>query len=152
MAGSEITPKHDSTLGLIFRLNALWAEVDTPAKTGDYDGWNNTLDRIYCNLLYRNKLEVVKDKNDVIISMKLSDDDEKEYSFLSKKIVKYKNLSKRITGKTKKGVPKRKIAKSLWYKSVMLKDIWLRKYMNGLKLYIKETKSTPGTAMWGGSK
>ena len=150
MAGSEIIPKHDSTLGLIFRLNALWAEVDIPAKAGQYNAWNNVLDRIYCNLLYRNKLEIQKDGDGRIISIELSDKDEKEYKFLNLQISKYKNLCMKVKGMNNKGVLKKQIAKSLWYKALMLKDIWLRKFMNELKLYIKETKQTPGSVMFGG--
>lgn len=150
MAFNEITPKHDSTLGLIFRLNALWAEVDIPAKTGKYDSWNSVLDRIYCNLLYRNDLEIKKDEEGNIIEVKLSEDDEKVYKYLSSKISYYKRLYPRVSGKTKKGFSRRKIVRSKWYNAVLLKDIWLRKYMNTLNLYIKESKSTPGSVMFGG--
>ncbi len=149
MRNSEITPKYDSTLGLIFRLNALWAEVDIPAKSGEYDAWNNVLDRIYCNLLYRDDLKIKEDDEGNIIEVKLSDKDEKIYKYLSANIAKWKRLHLKVRGKTKKGLDKRKIMKNLWYKAVMLKDIWLRKYMNELKLYIKETKKTPGSVMFG---
>lgn len=149
MSGSEITPKHDSTLGLIFRLNALWAEVDIPAKNGEYDAWNNVLDRIYCNLLYRNPLDIKEDGDGKITDVKLNTKDEKVYKYLSEKIAIYKKLHPKVKGKTKNGLDKKRVVRSRWYKAVMLKDIWLRKYMNELKLYIKETKQTPGTAMWG---
>ena len=150
MASSEITPKHDSTLGLIFRLNALWAEVDIPAKNGEYDPWNNVLDRIYVNLLYRNDLEVEENDKGEIISVKLSEKDEKIYEYLSLNINKWKRLHRTVRGKTKNGLDRRKIVRGKWYKAVMLKDIWLRKYMNELRLYIKETKKTPGSVMFGG--
>lgn len=152
MAVNEITPKHDSTLGLIFRLNALWADVDVPAKKGEYLAWNNILDRIYCNLLYRNDLEIEKDEGGKILSIKLSENDAKEYRFLSSEIAKCQKLHLIVKGKTSNGFDKKKIVRSRWYKSLMLKDIWLRKYMNSLNLYIKETKSTPGSAMFGGGK
>ena len=145
----EITPKYDSTLGLIFRLNALWAEADMHAKNGDYDQWNNILDRLYCNLSYREEITIEKDGGGNIINIKLLEKDKKVYNYLSLKISKFKSISKRIKGVTKKGTPKRKIAKSLWFKSLMLKDIWLRKYMNTLNLYIKETTRTPGSVMFG---
>ena len=152
MAASEITPKYDSTLGLIFRLNGLWAEVDIPAKTGDYNAWNNVLDRIYVNLLYRNDLKIKKDEHGVIINIELIEDDAKIYNFLNTQISKYKTLHQKVKGLTKKGTPKQQIARSFWYKSLMLKDIWLRKFMNELKLYIKESVKTPGSVMWGGKK
>jgi len=150
MSNKDIVQKHDATLGLIFRLNGLWAEVDIPAKTGDYDQWNNVLDRIYVNLLYRDDLVVVKDKDGNITEIKLSDDDEKQYKFLSAQVNKYKKLYWLVQGRTKKGTPKKKIIRSKWYQAVLLKDIWLRKFMNSLNLYIKETKRRPGDSMFGG--
>lgn len=150
MNKQEVTQKHDATLGLIFRLNGLWAEVDIPAKTGEYDQWNNILDRIYCNLLYREKLVVLKDDNGKIIEIKLSEDDEKEYKFLSAQVNKYRMLSKTAIGRTSSGTPKKKLARSKWYRAVLLKDIWLRKFMNDLRLYIKETTKRPGDSMFGG--
>lgn len=145
MAGTEITPKYDSTLGLIFRLNNLWAKVDIPAEDGEYDAWNNVLDRIYNNLAYRGATKVEKDEDGEIISMKVEDNDHKEYLFLSKQV----NLCKQrfLKAKIRKD---RKIVRSVWYKSLNTKDIWLRRFMQKLNLYIKETTKTPGSAMWGG--
>ena len=149
MRDQEITPKNDATLGLIFRLNALWAENDTHAKSGDYDSWNNTLGAIYRNLLYREKVVVTKDKDENIIKIGLSSEDEEEFKFLCKRISKFKLLTLRVKGVNENGISKQKIARSLWYKAVGLKDIWLRKLMNDLNLYIKETTKTPGSAMFG---
>lgn len=145
-SGQEITPKNDATLGLIFRLNALWAEADIHAKNGNYDAWNNILDRIYCNLRYRGEMVIKKDNNGNIISMKLSEDDEQEYNFLTLQISKYKIKHLTATG-TYKGVSRKKIAWTLLFKKLRLKDIWLRKLMNKLNLYIKETVSDPGGVM-----
>ncbi len=148
MKGPEITPKNDATLGLIFRLNALWAEADIHAKNGDYDSWNNILDRIYCNLLYREDLVVVKDeKTGKIISIDLSDKDKQEYNFLTSQISKYKRLCLRATGTYKPGISNRRLMKSNWFKKLKLKDIWVRKLMSELGLYIKETISDPGGVM-----
>ncbi len=149
MKGQEITPKNDATLGLIYRLNALWAENDSHAKNGDYDSWNNILDRIYCNLLYREDLVVVKDEaTEKIISMDLSVNDKQEYNFLTSQISKYKMLYLRVTGIYKKGILNKRVVKSKWFKALRLKDIWVRKLMNSLNLYIKETTRTPGEAVF----
>lgn len=147
--GQEITPKNDATLGLIFRLNALWAEVDVHAKSGDYDSWNNTLDAIYRNLLYRENVIVTRDTSGKIVAIGLKKEDEEEYKFLCRNISKFKLLFSRVRGVNDKRISKKKIVRSLWYKSVGLKDIWVRKLMNHLNLYIKETIKRPGSAMWG---
>ena len=151
MAGSEITPKYDSTLGLIFRLNNLWAKVDIPAEEGKYDEWNNVLDRIYNNLAYRSKTKVEKDDNGKIVNIYIDDNDNNEYKFLSMQINKCKQNFLRAKGTTK-GVSNKKIARSRHYKALNTKDIWLRRFMQKLNLYIKETTKTPGSAMWGGKR
>ena len=148
MGFTEITPKYDSTLGLIFRLNNLWAKVDIPAENGEYPEWNNVLDRIYNNLAYRQKTKVIKDDNGNIISMKIDDEDHKEYLFLSKQVNLYKQLTARARGAVNR-VPKKKIYRTKWYNSLNTKDIWLRRFMQKLNLYIKETIKTPGSSLFG---
>jgi len=156
MVGSEITPKYDSTLGLIFRLNNLWAKVDIPAESGDYEAWNNVLDRLYNNLAYRGKTKVEKDSNGNILSMIIDDEDDKEYKFLSKKINSCRqvwikasgNIKINVKGQTKM-ISNKALARSRWYKALNTKDVWLRRFMHKLNLYIKETTKTPGSAMWG---
>lgn len=151
MAGSEITPKYDSTLGLIFRLNNLWAKVDIPAEEGNYPEWNNVLDRIYNNLAYRSKTEVVKDEDGEIIRMEIKDNDNDEFNFLSKQVNLCRQRYLKAKGSTQ-GILNKSIARSRWYKALNTKDIWLRRFMQKLNLYIKETTKTPGSAMWGGRK
>jgi len=142
------TPNLDASLGLIFRLNILWAKVDNHAEAGDYDGWNILLDRIYCNLLYRDDLTINEDpETKKITSVTLSEDDEKVYRYLTTNIFKtkaayYKTLTAKPREKT--------IMKSRWYRAVMLKDIWARKHMQKLKLYLKEVEHSPGSSLFGG--
>jgi len=147
----DITPKNDATLGLIFRLNALWAEADTHAKSGSYDAWNNTLDTIYRNLSYREDFLIEKDGNGKIISMNLSKDDKQEYDFLTSQISKYKMRCVMAQGFYKKGISNKMFMKSKWFQAIKLKDMWVKKLMNKLNLYIKETVKTPGSAMFGQS-
>ena len=67
MAGKKnqsYQPNIDAGIGLIYRLNALWNQVDYAALNGDFERWNFVLDRIYCNLLYRNNLEIVYTTDD----------------------------------------------------------------------------------------
>ena len=141
------TPNLDASLGLIFRLNILWAKVDNHSEAGDYDGWNVLLDRIYCNLLYREEIEVKEDEDKNIIDVSLCEDDEKVYKFLTTNIFK----AKATYFKTPfTNIQKKTIMKSRWYRAVMLKDIWMRKYMQKLKLYLKEVEHTPGSSLFGG--
>jgi len=147
----QSTPERDASLGLIFRLNNLWAQVDVPASNGDYIKWNSILDRIYCNLLYREDMDVVRNAEGVITEIKLNDEDEKEYKFLSKKIFNWRSKYKTAGGKINRNkVPLKMIALNNWYHAVQLKDIWLRKLMMNLGLYLKEIEHDPGSSLFGG--
>lgn len=136
----------DAGLGLIYRLNRLWGDVDIYAARGDFEGWNARLDRVFCNLLYREDLVIEKsDDNGEIVSVELSDEDEEIYNYLNKK---YKAALKEYrAAKTKEGIRK---AKEKIFEALFLKDIGLRKFMRELKLYLKETTGNPSKAMWGG--
>ena len=147
------TPQQNAGWGLIFRLNDLWKEVEGHAPKGEYDFWNFKLDRIWCNLLYRGEVEVERDKKTkVITSMKLSADDLEEKEFLDQQISKWKNEAKRlIDGEGK--VTNKKIynqANRKQYNALMVKDIWLRKFMNKLDLYLQEIEFDPSKAIYGG--
>ena len=138
----DFTPERDASLGLVFRLNFLWAQTDYASLEGNYDKWNNILDRIYCNLLYKEEIEV-EEEGGKIIKVKLSTKDVRVYAFLSKNIhIAKRNFMK--ANKKNKG-----ITRSRWYHSIQKKDIWLRKLMQTLKLYLKENIRTPGSAMFG---
>lgn len=151
----SMSPDKDAGWGLIFRLNSLWAKVDIPAEAGDYDTWNTLLDRVFCNLLYRNPLEIQRDPLDPagkrIVDIKLKEDAYEIYVFISKKIFKAKIDYNKAIKDIHTSQTQRIILKSRWYQSVILKDIWLRKYMQELGLYLKEVERSPGTALFGGA-
>ena len=56
-------PSIDTSLGLIFRLNDLWAKADRRALSGDLDAWELVLDRIFSNLLYSEEMEIKQNGN-----------------------------------------------------------------------------------------
>jgi len=146
MVSKGLSPTLDTSLGLIYRLNILWTRVDTPAASGNFDRWNFLLDRIFCNLMYRNDFEIIKDDEGKITNVNLNEEDQELYDHLNKKVWESnEKLSKAKTPKEKH------LAKLDIYNSLMMKDMGLRKFMhNTLKLYLKEVDSNPSKAMWGG--
>ena len=154
MAKKGITksPQQDTGWGLIFRLNDLWKEVEKLAVAGKYEEWSFRLDRIWCNLVYRDDL-VIKYAKDgrTIISIGLSGADTKEKDFLDDKIQAAKSeLGSTLKSQEKNGNVNR--AKRKLYESLMLKDVWLRKFMMVLGLYLKEIEHDPSQAIYGGGK
>ena len=83
----------------------------------------------------------------VVTNVQLSTKDTKIYKSLSLKIAKTKNNYRLARSKRDKV-----ITRSIWYHKLQMKDIWLRKFMMKLKLYLKETEKTPGGALFGGFK
>ena len=72
---TKISPQQDAGWGLIYRLNDLWAKVDRFSVQGKYKEWNFLLDKIYCNLLYRNPIDVIEDSKGKVTGIKLIEDD-----------------------------------------------------------------------------
>ena len=136
------SPSHDSSLGLIYRLNNHWQEVDIAAIDGDYDRWNNILEVIHRNLIYRNPMEISEDGK----TIKLSANDKQGWKILCKNVL----ISKRNQLNNKKIKPQagRKCQDRRYY-WLDLKDVFMRKLMFSQKLYLKETARTPGQSTFG---
>ena len=146
----------DAGLGLIFRLNKLWPVADINAQAGEYEKWDHALDCIYRNLLYRNSTEVIRDEvTNEIKDIKLKPEDREEYEFLSKIIFKWRRLYQLKVGLNISEETKKKLHhsaayyRSKWYQALQMKDIWIRKFMKELNLYLKESIKSPGTALFG---
>lgn len=147
---SNFTPGIDASLGLIFRLNILWQTADRKALAGDMEGWNFTLDRIYCNLSYRGEMDIeYKDKERTIIKdIKM---DQSEIQILDKfkdKIRKVKH--KKIYALKRKKRTEYNMANQKYYEVLTMKDIWLRKLMQSKNLYLKEVEFNVSRAILGG--
>lgn len=142
-------PDKDAGWGLIFRLNDLWRDVDVLAKRGDYDGWEIVLDRIYANLLYRNEMVIIEDDDGNIVDLELDEKDIQQYNIVKNKIA----FAKRnvILSYQSKSIVEVRKAKLNHYRSLMLYDVWLRKFMQAHQLYLKEFESNPGNALFGGA-
>jgi len=150
----SVSPKQDTGWGVIYRLNDLFKEIEVLAPAGKYDEWNFKLDRIFSNLCYRNKLKVIKDKEKKIIDIKFDEEPYNIKEFLDKKILQAKAKLSQAKRNTPIEVEPTKnkdyvIAKKELYKAIFLKEIWLRKYMYDLDLYLKEVEYNPATAMFG---
>ena len=136
----------DASQGLIFRLNMLWQRSDFPASEGNFEKWNFILDRIFCNLMYKNNLDILKDNEGRIIDVKFSDEDQQTFQHLNSKVWEAQEEMRNV--KTKKELHK---ANAKLYQALMMKDIGLRKFMhNTLKLYLRESSNNPSKSLFGG--
>jgi len=141
----ELTPDRDASLGLVFRLNKLWSRVDDVSINGNYLKWNDILDAIYRSLLYREDIITnVDEKTGIVTNVIFSNKDVKVYRYLSLQIAKA-----RKNHKTNRNLRTRNKTQSIWYHTIQKKDIWLRKFMQKLRLYMKETEKRPGSTMYG---
>jgi intergrase/recombinase len=139
----------DTTLGLIMRLNYLWTEADNFAKTGKYSSWNFTLDAIWRNLSFSEKLEVEDEENEQtgekkIITVRLNDDDKRLWIKLNKNVIE--SLNRINNSKSKSELSS---ARRSYYSALQMKDIGLRKFQHGLKLYVKTKNKNTSNSMWG---
>jgi hypothetical protein len=149
MASQFYQPDKDAGWGLIFRLNDLWVRADRKALAGDYDGWELTLDRIFTNLSYRNDMEVETNGDEEVVDVVISESEFKEWKIAKGKI---SNSKRNIKLALLKKNPKDYLSsKEEHYNALIFYDIWLRKLMRGLGLYLKEFESNPSKALFGGA-
>lgn len=146
--GKNFSGSLDAGMGLIYRLNELWQTADKSSLEGDIDKWNFILDRIFSNLCYRNQVDVIINEKEEIVGVSLTSKDESIYNYFTNEIKRLK-LAKMEAARTKKRRAYMEAKENL-YKTVMLKDIWLKKFMHELGLYLKEVEKNPSTAMFGG--
>lgn len=149
------TTQQDTGWGVIYRLNDLYREVENFAVSGKYDEWNFRLDRVFSNLCYKNPLKIIKDeKTQEIISIEFDEEPYRIKEFFDKQILKIKaKQSRAIKGSNEKGFDYLKNkdwrdAKKELYRAMFIKEIWLRKYMQELGLYLKEIEYNPAGAMF----
>jgi len=151
---SNVTPQQDTGWGVIYRLNDLFREVEVLSPSGKYDEWNFKLDRIWSNLMYRNPLDIKFDDKKNVISVKFDEDAYTVKLYFDNEILKSKKEMNDARRKIPEGKDSLKcknyvIGKRKLYKTILLKEIWLRKYMQELGLYLKEVEHNPAGAMWG---
>jgi len=139
----------DAGLGLIFRLNTLWRSADLAALRGELEEYNDILNRIFVNLLYKSPMDVEynEDRTD-IKSVDWSEEDSKVYN-------KFKDMVREVKKKESEAIKKKdrndyNSAKEDHYEVLLKKDTWLRKLMMEKGLYLKEIEFDPEKAMWGG--
>lgn len=153
--GKAYSPSVDAGLGLIFRLNNLWNRADNAALKGDMDYWNFVLDTIFRNLSYRGEMAIEKDNPREkdwdkvnVLSVDLAKKEKSVFEKFREMLAEVKgNKIKAIKTKDRALFEKSKVDE---YNILMKKDIWLRKYMQQLKLYMKESEFDASRAMWGG--
>jgi hypothetical protein len=144
----------DTGWGLIYRLNFLLTKAEDASLAGNFEKWNFVLDRVFVNLCYKGGMEIVFDECELgespskIVSIKLPDEEEMVF-------LKFKDMIREIKLKSRKAILKKnkreyEEAKELHYKTLLTKDIWLRKVMMDRGLYLKEFDFDPTKAMWGG--
>lgn len=154
MPFNKVTTQQDTGWGVIFRLNTLFAEVEDLCFQGKYDDWNIKLDRIWSNLLYRNPLEWVQNKRGDYIDVKFSEEDINKKNFLDGRILEAKREMSEARKKCTPDVEVERtrgwiVGKRKLYKALLIKEIWIRKLMHQLGLYLKEIEYNPAGAMWG---
>jgi len=139
----------DAGLGLIFRLNTLWRSADLAALRGELEEYNDILNRIFVNLLYKSPMEVEYDSNRTDIKkVDWSEEDSKVFE-------KFKEMVRAVRAKEADAIRRKdriayNIIKEEHYEILLKKDTWLRKFMMEKGLYLREIEFDPEKAMWGG--
>lgn len=147
-------PKQDTGWGLIFRLNGLFDAIERDVENGNMDRWNLHLDRIFINILYKNPEETIKDEKGKVTDIKFSALDIEIFTKINRMIDDVKtamyNPKTFLKMKSQERIAKVNELRREYYKLLFKKDVWLRKKMFKLDLYLKQVEHDPRKAIYGG--
>jgi hypothetical protein len=144
----------DTGWGLIYRLNTLFNKAEDAALMGEMDKWNFVLDRIFVNLCYKGVMDIKFDSNEPntmptkVLAINLPKEETMVFN-------KFREIIRTIKYNTMLAIRRRNRVqyenyREEQYRTLMMKDIWLRKIMMERGLYLKEFDFDPSRAMWGG--
>jgi len=147
-------PKQDTGWGLIFRLNKLMEKIENDIENGNLEKWSFHIDRIFVNIIYKIDAEIIYEDEEQkkIADIKLAPEDIEVFSKLNQKIANIKNkISLNLMGSRElEDKLELKRLKEELYGMIFKKDIWIRKKMFKLNLYLKQLESDPRRAIYGG--
>ena len=146
---NQSSPK-DTGWGLVFRLNLIMGKIENDLEAGNLEKWNLHIDRIYANIMFKDQGEYVKDAKGNIIDITFSKEDVEMFQRFAEKI---KIIKSKIRIELSQEIPNANLVhkfKDEWYSLLFKKDMWIRKRMFALKLYLRETESDPRKAIYGG--
>jgi len=143
------SPK-DTGWGLIFRLNLIMGKIENDLETGNLDKWNLHIDRIYANIMFKDQGEYIKDKKGNIIDIKFSREDVEMFQRFATNINVLKEKIRNAMSEEERDMRLVNKYKNELYSLLFKKDMWIRKRMFILKLYLRETESDPRKAIYGG--
>ena len=147
-------PDKDTGWGLINRLNNILYKIEYAVDSGDYEKWNRLLDRVFINITYKNSAEIVYDGDGKMIDIQLPKADIEVFSKINERVKIIKNEIQRLMDEERKS--KGKIhhdirvshLKTKLYNIYVKKDIWVRKKMFQVGLYLKASDSDPSKAIY----
>ena len=145
---NQSSPK-DTGWGLIFRLNMIMGKIENDLETGNLEKWNLHIDRIYANIMFKDQGECITDSKGNILDINFSKEDVEIFQRFAEKISRIKTQIRNANIEKPDQNLQRKLKNDL-YNIIFKKDIWIRKKMFILKLYLRETESDPRKAIYGG--
>ena len=145
-------PRQDTGWGLIFRLNGLLNRIERDVDEGDLDNWNKHIDAIFRNILYKNDAEIVYDEKGKIVDIQLTKEDIQIFSRFANNIKVVKDKIRIVSAYEDEDERKKQLhdLKEKLYNILFKKDIWIRKKMFELELYLKQVEHDPRRAIYGG--
>jgi len=145
-------PRQDTGWGLIFRLNGILNKIEHDVDEGDLDNWNKHIDSIFRNILYKNDAESIRDDKGRIIDIRLTKEDIQIFSMFARNIKSIKDKMRVATSYEDEDEMKRQlhVLREEYYNLLFKKDIWIRKLMFTLELYLRQVEHDPRRAIYGG--
>lgn len=143
--------KLDTGMGLVYRLNQLMRDIENYVIRGDSLKWSFCIDRIFVNICYKDPLDILKDDKGNVINFKVKKTDIQIFTIFQNKVEAVKREMTEINSSNLDDEDKKaelfKLRNKL-YGIILQKDLWIRKLLYELKLYLKSEESEPQKAIY----
>ena len=127
--GEAKTSKYNSGIAIIYRLDALWKDVNNHSRSGQFSQWNADLDRVWC--------ELSRDLSEKDYEDKLNDDGtvkkegyKSKFDKVDKSVTELGNFDDGIKDSFNKITKDNIIKREKQYKALMGKELFLRRLEN----------------------
>jgi hypothetical protein len=145
-------PRQDTGWGLIFRLNGLLNKIERDVDEGELDNWNKHIDAIFRNILYKNDAEILYNEKGKLMDIRFTKEDIEIFSRFAVMIKTIKDKMVAVMNYEDDDEKKRqlRLLREDLYNILFKKDIWIRKKMFELELYLRQVEHDPRRAIYGG--
>lgn len=140
--------KLDTGISLIFRISDILKKIEFDCERGDLESWDRHIGRIFNNVMFKAPGEVVKNEQGEIIDFHLTKEDMEIFGMFNRNIFSIRKAM--IEARRDGDREELQLLNLKYHSTINKKDLWIRKLLFKLDLYLQRAEHDPSKAIYGG--